>query len=240
MSPLDMALWIVGAVISFSLAALGGHISSNRISLKTTFWVLGALGVVVAVGQGLRARDAQTELTKQLGRIENNTTGKRYAILRLAAWESSFKPALWKQGQEFAWNLGLSNTGNDIATNTFGAGKIVLMPDTSLDSQQNAVAEFRKFWTQTQSNTPKGMKGSSMAPSGEGGIWFTARGPVMTPRLIREIRRGKQTAFILSSTHYEDETGNWEQHTCSFLQVPLTTPPIQRLCGTYTDREKLQ
>ncbi|HEX9119489.1 MAG TPA: hypothetical protein VF840_03020 [Terriglobales bacterium] len=76
---LDTFLWIAAAAVPLVLAALGGHVATDRPGLKLAFWIIGVVGMVVVVVFGIRNQNAQTALQNQLNRIETNT-GKQAQV----------------------------------------------------------------------------------------------------------------------------------------------------------------
>jgi hypothetical protein len=62
----DLAVAALLALIVFTLAAFGGHVSAERPGHKTTFWILGAIGVVLMILQTYRQQYTQTEFQRQI------------------------------------------------------------------------------------------------------------------------------------------------------------------------------
>ncbi len=73
-----LALVILSAAVSAGLAVLGGYVSTNNRAHVVLFFVLGALGIAVAVAQGIRNGKEQARSAQDMNLLMTFVAAERH------------------------------------------------------------------------------------------------------------------------------------------------------------------
>jgi hypothetical protein len=212
--------WVVFAVIVGLLSGVLAVVREVQIMYlpakaadKKVFWGFVRIAFVVALVVLLwNEHDKVNELSKM-------------ASLHCTKFESSYKPAIGQAGKELAWNLTFYHTGKGDADGVLTAGLIYLAPDYSPETQQKLMQQWEGLWNNSVKAAPSHHFIGAFLPvvtnlNGEdpNGVWFTARGPVVTADTLTELIKGTQFMFVFDAVRYRDDAGMWEVHQCRFMQ----------------------
>lgn len=67
---MDIFLAIALGVVTFCLAALGGHLATENKKLRYSFWFLGVLGIALIAWQAVRATKAEWEHVAEINKLD--------------------------------------------------------------------------------------------------------------------------------------------------------------------------
>jgi Na+/melibiose symporter-like transporter len=70
---LETSLVILAAILPLLMAALGGHLASEKFWYRVTFWSLGFITAVIIIVTGVMNQRDQAKLQNQLNEIQKNT-----------------------------------------------------------------------------------------------------------------------------------------------------------------------
>jgi hypothetical protein len=70
---IDLILFIAAGILPLVMAALGGHLATNKLGYRIAFWSLGFITSIAVVIVGIRTEHAQSVLQAQLNKIQKNT-----------------------------------------------------------------------------------------------------------------------------------------------------------------------
>lgn len=230
---LDTWLWIFAAVIPFAMGALGGHVSSDSLGLKITFWLFGILGAFVVVVGGIRNQTAQAALQKQLDAIQKNTATPPKITVNVPPGKFVLPPASQHTHMEY-FSVGEASKSLGIQGIPIGAGATPTIPmafrnvggfaiqrpiDSGLlmlvpaNSYKTAFRDFRREMV-----TFPG-PGGTMPAGAPDGAYHTVAASQLSKGDAAKLASGELCLCGIGSVRWFDTTGEYETHFAQCLRV---------------------
>jgi hypothetical protein len=261
---LDAALFILAAVLPIAMAAIGGHLASEKLGYRISFWSLGVATAAIIIIIGIRNERIQTALQNQLTAIQKNTeqpakppivnvpapvvdlppSGPRGAAVVIENRVDSPYPQVDANGKEtgeyFAFVL-----GQPVAFNVFTINN---GPEVAEDVQEDTRVYIEKGGNEEDAEkvaiahfkdrlkTAKRSSPSPMQVGGAGEFWTTSESDrVATKEDIALLNKGEELIFLFNYVKWRDTTGWHYLKTCRSVQPPAFQPTVWHVCSGYNE-----
>ncbi len=236
------------------MAALGVYVSlkpqppEKHVRFIVAFVILFLGGGVVNVIQTRIASKVQESLQGQLEQIRRNTQNPPVfnvlptpvtilpanpppKLAQIVLSETKILPFI--EGQKATVNMYWTNSGEAMAKQFCGGGKVYLLPlaDLSKDikkAEKVAVDDFKKRVIPTIKNAPR-----ASLNYGTERVFFSAEGPVLSKEDLNGLGSGQKIMYALSAVYFSDSAGDHYIHRCGFLQSPATTTSNWHFCVSF-------
>jgi hypothetical protein len=130
--------------------------------------------------------------------------------------------AVFKPGQQFRYNVGIENIGNDDAKSLRVYSSMYFGAPNDPGTQQKLHLQFEEEW--------KSRKPARTGYISAGSPQFqTFTSPVFRIDDIQQISLSKLTIYTFTRISYVDRGGVWYSDTCNSLQVPLQSAGLPEI-----------
>lgn len=223
----DFIFALIAGLTQFGSAYLGWKVTPQDQSIDRTkrkwyevgFVLCGLIGVVCVATLAWRS-----------GRRERAhysiTLGNTYRVTAVVPPSSdpcgpslNVVPYSWLTvDKPLAFNVCKTNVGTGTAYAVDNRAMVTIEDDASEESQQAAVARFKRWFS-------TGPRSSATDPKGSQ-AFFTAHGPILSPEDRDNLIHGRRTLFVVGAIRFQDDFGTHELHICKFLQSQATPPEM--------------